>query len=100
MKEMKDVVKELRSVAVVINSVAEYLEKQQAAETVKNEPVPVEAPITLEQVRAVLAEKARAGHTAEVKALLVKYGANKLSEVTADKYKALLQDAEEIKDAS
>ena len=51
-------------------------------------------PLTLEQVRAVLAEKSRAGHTAEVRALLLKHGADKLSEVDPVKYPALLADAE------
>lgn len=31
---------------------------------------PKQKPVTLEQVRAVLAEKSRSGHTAEVRALL------------------------------
>lgn len=50
--------------------------------------------LTLEEVRAVLAEKSRAGHTAEVKALLTKHGANKLSDIDTAKYPALLADAE------
>lgn len=59
--------------------------KQAAAET---------RPLTLEDVRAVLAEKSRAGHTAEVKALLTKYGAEKLSEMDPANYQALLSEAE------
>ena len=51
-------------------------------------------PLTLEDVRAVLAEKSRAGHTAEVKALLTKYGADKLSEMDPANYQALLSEAE------
>ncbi|MFP3153329.1 DNA ligase [Lachnospiraceae bacterium ZAX-1] len=50
--------------------------------------------ITLETVRAALAEKSRAGFTAEVRDLLKKYGASKLSEIEPKKYKALLADAE------
>ena len=53
-------------------------------------------PLTLEQVRAVLAEKSRDGHTAKVRALLEKHGANKLSEINPGKYPMLLQEAEEI----
>lgn len=48
----------------------------------------------LEAVRAVLAEKARAGHTEEVRELLKKYGADRLSAVEPAKYKSLLKDAE------
>jgi len=50
--------------------------------------------LTLEEVRSVLADKSRAGHTAEVRELLKKYGAAKLSEVDAKHYEALLRDAE------
>ena len=50
--------------------------------------------ITTEQVRAVLAEKSRAGKTAEVKALLTKYGADKLTDVAPSEYAALMAEAE------
>ena len=55
---------------------------------------PEEKPLTLEEVRAVLAEKSRAGHTAEVKELLNKHGADKLSDINPSEYPALLADAE------
>ena len=55
---------------------------------------PKEPPLTLEAVRAVLADKSRNGHTAEIRSLLQKYGASKLSEIDPTKYKALLSDAE------
>ena len=57
-------------------------------------PTPDEKPITLEVVRAVLAEKSRSGHTAEVRALLEKHGAAKLSEIDPVEYPALLAEAE------
>ena len=52
--------------------------------------------VTLEEVRSVLAEKARAGKTAEVKELLTKFGVNKLSELDASKYDELLKETEVI----
>ncbi len=66
--------------------------KNTAKKTVKAEPE--EKPLTLEEVRAVLAEKSRAGHTAEVKELLNKHGADKLSEIDPAEYPALLAEAE------
>lgn len=54
--------------------------------------------VTLEQVRAVLAEKSRAGHTDAVRGLLIKYGAKKLSEIDPEKYPLLLADAEALED--
>ncbi len=63
------------------------------------EPAPIEAepekkPPTLEEVRTVLAEKSRAGYTAEVKALITRHGADKLSDVDPAEYEALLAEAE------
>ena len=55
---------------------------------------PEEKPLTLEEVRAVLAEKSRSGHTEEVRALLNKHGADKLSEIDPAEYPALLAEAE------
>ena len=48
---------------------------------------------SLEQVRARLAEKSGAGKTAEVKALLMKYDAGKLSGVKPEDYPALMEEA-------
>ena len=52
--------------------------------------------VTLEEVRAVLAEKSRSGKTTEVKALLTKFGVDKLSELDSSKYDELLKEAEVI----
>ena len=87
MAEMAQTIEELRTAAASINAAADWLYQQfsgddnevQATEApTKKEPKPE---LTLEDVRAVLAEKSRAGHTAEVRALLKKYGAAKLSEI-------------------
>ena len=50
-------------------------------------------PITIDQVRALLAEKSGAGKTSEVKALLMKYDAGKLSGVKPEDYPALMEEA-------
>lgn len=52
--------------------------------------------ITLEKVRSVLAEKSRSGYTAEVRELLEKHGASKLSEIDPIEYPALLAESEVI----
>ncbi len=44
----------------------------------------------------MLAEKSQAGYSAEVKELITKYGADKLSAIDPDKYEELIKDAEEI----
>ena len=62
------------------------------AKAAKQEPE--EKPLTLEEVRAVLAEKSRSGHTEEVRELLARHGADKLSEIDPAEYPALLAEAE------
>ena len=116
-KLLLDVVSDLRSLADSLQAVADAAvqggpeqpdqnpeeksaqkpEKKTAAKRAEpstEAPAPDAKLLTLEEVRAVLAEKSRAGHTAEVRALLLKHGADKLSEVDPVEYPALLADAE------
>lgn len=53
--------------------------------------------VTIEQVRAVMAEKSQAGFTNKVKEVLEKFGAAKLSAVKPEDYEALLAAASAIK---
>jgi len=53
-----------------------------------------EKPATLEDVRAVMAQKSQDGKSKEVKGLLQKYGAAKLSAVKPEDYPALLREAQ------
>ena len=63
-------------------------------------PVAEETPaIKLEDVRTVLAEISRSGKTAQMKELLGRFGAAKLSDVKAEDYPALLEAAKEVKNA-
>ena len=55
---------------------------------------PTQPTVTLEEVRAVLAEKSVAGHRAEVQALIRKCGADKLSAVDPSRYADLKAKAE------
>lgn len=58
----------------------------------KAEP-PKEEPITIERVRAVLAEKSQSGKQPEVKALITKFGAKKLTAIDPAHYAELLKEA-------
>lgn len=78
----------------VLNRIADALHAPTAPVT----PTPPEQPkMSLEEVRAILAEKSRAGFTAQIQQLLEKYGASKLSKIDPANYQALLKDAEELK---
>ena len=94
MSEMAATIENLRNAAATINEAANWLAKHFSENESTPAPVPTELVLTLEQVRAVLADKSRAGHTAAVRTLLQKHGADKLSEIDPTCYKALLDDAE------
>ena len=96
---------DLASIAVKIAEIAEELKAMGAPghntleeghdETPPSAPEQPK-PVTMEQVRAVLAEKSRDGHTAAVRELILRHGANKLSEVAPTEYTALLAEAEDM----
>jgi len=99
MSEMGTTIKELRDIASSINSIANWLTEAfrgngEAEPETTPEPLKEEPALTLEAVRAILANKSRDGFTAQIRELLQKYGASKLSEVDPAKYKALVADAE------
>lgn len=101
MSEMAATIEDLRSAAAAINEAANWLAKQFSGdEPVPEETVPAEPVLTLEAVRAVLAEKSRAGFTAQIRSLLQKYGASKLSEIDPTRYGGLLADVEGLNDAT
>jgi cytochrome c556 len=102
---------DLRAVIASLSALADSIESSTPAEPAAAEPetqaaekvqtvsaqskaAPKQKAITLEQVRAALAEKSRDGHTAEVRELLLKHGAGKLSEIDPAEYAALLSEAE------
>ena len=85
---------ELRKCVTIINEIVDSLESAFSSSTEK--PKEEKKSVTLEEVRSVLAEKSRAGKTAEVKELLIKFGVNKLSELDASKYDELLKETEGI----
>lgn len=70
-------------------------EKDEPKETPTTEQPTLETKtVTFVEIRSRLAEISRAGHTAEIKELLQKFGAGKLSEVKESDYTALLTEAE------
>lgn len=60
------------------------------------EKLPEKKPFTLEDVRAALLDKRKAGFKDEVKALLVRHGAERLTEIDPAEYDAMMEEAEGI----
>ncbi len=98
-KLLLDAAASLRNLADSLWAIAEVIEANETPES--QAPAPAEPPavkaVTLEEVRAVLAEKSHDGFTAEVRSLLEKHGASKLSEIEPARYATLLEDAEGLK---
>lgn len=90
-----------KNAAAAINDATNWLAQQftsdvqqQKENIAANTEEKAKPALTLEEVRAVLADKSRAGHTTEIRELLKKYGASKLSLVDPKHYEALLREAE------
>lgn len=97
---LTDVKAELFVLGTAIDSVLEALGAGESEEA-KVKPTPPEEPkLSLEEVRAVLADKSMAGFRDDVKALITSFGVNRLSEVPADKYKELVEQAEALGNGS
>ena len=104
-KLLLDVIEDIRSLADSIQAVAAALGQSDPEDAAAPAPAPAAPPppapaapppkaITMEEVRAVLAERSHDGYTDQVRGLLQKYGAEKLSGVDPKHYAALLKDAE------
>jgi len=101
-KLLLDVVSDMRSLADSIQAFADAMagnEPVEITEPVKNEKTtkPKKKEITLEEVRAKLAEKSQAGFTTEVRKIIEKYGGTKLSEIAPEHYADVLKDAEVLR---
>lgn len=107
MSEIAMTIEELRNAGAAITDTANYLaqqfsseeaDKQQISESVaKNQP---KQELKLEDVRVILSVKSRAGYIANMRELLQKYSASKLSQMNLSNYEALLRDAEMIGNAT
>ncbi|MBT3273416.1 MAG: DNA ligase [Spirochaetales bacterium] len=102
MSDMEMTIEDLRKCATAINEAVNLLAEMFSADesAQEEEPTSVESVLSLEAVRAILADVSRAGFTAQIRILLQKYGASKLSGIDPANYKALLADVEELTDAT
>ncbi len=77
-----------------VKGIREILSGEKAEEAA--EAHPEKKPFTLEDVRAALLEKRKAGFRDEVKALLVRHGAERLTDIDPAEYDAMMVEAEVI----
>ena len=90
--EIKEDAENLASSIGVLLTALESDEELPREEKVKQE----EKTYEIEDVRKILADKSRLGHTAKIRELLEKYGAKKLSEIEPSNYKDLVTDVEKL----
>lgn len=92
MKRLETVISNLRMLADSLEELCGAVDHTDEAPVKKAEKAALPT-VTIEDIRKVLAEKSRAGKTEQVRELLQKYGANKLSAVGEQHYASLLEDA-------
>ena len=90
--EIKEDAENLASSIGVLLTALESDEELPKEEKAKQE----EKTYEIEDVRKILADKSRLGHTAKIRELLEKYGAKKLSEIEPSNYKDLVTDVEKL----
>ena len=90
--EIKEDAENLASSIGVLLTALESDEELPKEEKAKQE----EKTYEIEDVRTILADKSRLGHTAKIRELLEKYGAKKLSEIEPSNYKDLVADVEKL----
>ena len=95
-----DIVTNLRNLATSLEASAATMlmdaEKDMPTPAVEQTKQQVVKAVTLEEVRAILAEKSMAGFTYAIRELLEKHGASKLSQIDPDNYAELFADAEAL----
>ncbi len=94
--ELSLLLEELRKAMQRVNEIADKITSLLPEEKAATKPKAVK----LEDVRAVLAEKSRNGHTEAIRELLKKHGADRLSAIDPAHYQALLEEAEVLSNAT
>lgn len=103
-EKMLKVAEDIRSLSDSLQAlcmpVVDDLQGTQGETTAEEVPKLVEKPepqIPLEKIRGVLAEKSRAGFTAEVRDIIKNHGADRLSDIDPKEFPEILKEAEVLK---
>ncbi len=97
---LRSIASELSTLSVMIRSLAQEPKETSEATVPTQESKPVEKKADpkekLLEVRKTLAEYSQAGFTKEVRGILAKFGAKKLSEIKPEDYDAVLAEAKKL----
>ena len=89
--ELSESVRAVQETAAAIREILSRDEQDHASQQPQEE-----RRIALEDIRAVLLEKRKAGFRDEIKALLLRHGAERLTDINPNEYPAMLQEAEAL----
>ena len=81
-----------RTLSEAVNAIRELLSGDEPEE----KPASEEKRFTIEEVRALLLEKRKGGFRDEIKALLLRHGADRLTDIDPTEYRTMMAEAEEI----
>ena len=93
MKLMQNLIDDMKALT---NTLEKIVQLENTKEDNREDDNKEEKILTLEEVRAVLAQKSKEGFTDKVKDLINYYGCNKLSEIDSKYYAEILQKAEKF----
>ena len=92
----EDLVNELKRIGDVLIKLADAMGTDTAPAPELQAPAEEEKVPTFEEIRGAMALKIQEGHSDEIRGILIKYGASKLSDIDAAQYVAFMRDVEEI----
>ena len=95
-KLLMEVKEDAENLASSIGVLLSALDSEEEIPKEQEESKQNEKAYEIEDVRKILADKSRLGHTAKIRELLEKYGAKKLSDIEPSNYKDLVADVEEL----
>nr|DAH19224.1 MAG TPA: hypothetical protein [Caudoviricetes sp.] len=97
MKQLNELINEMEGTAKyylrLVDEFKKLLSTEEETTTSEEPKVELQKELKLEDVRAVLATKAKDGYKNEVRALLNKYGAESLSALATEHYAVVLEEA-------
>lgn len=94
---MKEQLLKIKSQLVdAIKILDSMIEQDELPGQISMDEIVKEKEVNIEDVRKILANKSRAGYTEQIRELLQKYGAKKLSDINSSKYKDLMEEAEKL----
>ena len=88
-----EILSELKALVNSTDKLIKFIEQSQGKQEVKQVSAKT---YTFEDVRAILAQKSIDGYREEVKALITKFGGNRLSDIKKEDYAEFIKQAEGI----